>query len=278
MSAIILLDEDFYNGSDTKEYIDELILFIDQYLDLDLSAFYPFCNIGNSWAKQNILASIQLKFQKKDKLEIFDKETTTPSFISTYSYLDFTPEFIGEIDFLLSKYDDVIIPVVQRKHKFNIKKPQNHVYIINHIYEEIDSNLAYFILNNIYVKNILRPNIDSPLPNKELCKDYYDLQKRRIETGDDKLQIYSSIAKEVASRNTYIFNKEVSQKNKNKSKNYKKNKREIYDINGKIYISTDFESGCFEFYNSKGKHQGEFSYTNNSLSPPDETGRHDIIV
>lgn len=276
MSAIILLDEDFYNYGDTKEYIDELTLFLEQFWDLDLSAFHPFCNIGNNWAQKNMLASIQLKFQKLNRLEIFDKEIVVPSSNLIYNCLEFSSDFIGEINFLLSKYDDIIIPVVQGKHKFNIKKPQDHVYIINHIYEEVNSNFSHFILNNIYIKNIIHPNIASPLPNKKLCKNYYIVQKRLIENGSDKFQTYSSIAREVANRNTYSFNKIVSQKNTNKNKNHKKNKREIYDNDGKIYISTDFESGCFEFYNSRGKHQGERSYTNDIISNRDETGWHDI--
>ena len=104
------------------------------------------------------------------------------------------------------------------------------------------------------------------------------MQKQLVKKGKDKLEVYSEVAKEVANRNTFIFNKNVSDKNKNKGANKKKNKREIYDLDNKIYISTDFESGCFEYYNSKGKQQGERSYTDEKLSPPDKTGGHDIKI
>lgn len=276
--AIILVDEDFYKDGDMNEYINDLIHFIDKYFDIEVSVFHPFCNIGNSWAQQNMLATIQLKFQKTGKLEIFDSNMIRPVNDSSYNCLGFSPEFIGQINYLINLYDDIIIPVTQTKHELEIKSPSPHVYIINHIYKELCSNIAYFITNNMFIHNILKPNINSPLPNRELCKKYYDYQKELIKKGKDKLDTYSEVAKEVANRNTFIFNKKISDKNKSKTNNSKKNKREIYDSNNKIYISTDFESGCFEYYNSKGKHQGERSYTDEQLSPPDKTGGHDINV
>ena len=274
--AIILFDEDFYEDGDEDGYISNLILFIEKYFDLEVSVFHPFCNVGNGWAQQNMLAAIQLKLQKIGKLEIFDSNVIMPVNDSNYKCLNFSSEFIGQINYLIALYDDIIIPVTQSKHTLGIKSPNPHVYIVNHIYEELNSNIAYFIINNIYIHNILKPNINSPLPNKKLCDKYYDCQKKLIKEGKDKLDVYSEVAKEVANRNTYIFNKDVSNKNRNKGNNKRKNKREIYNSTNKIYISTDFESGCFEYYNSKGKHQGERSYTDEQLSPPDKTGRHDI--
>lgn len=276
--AIILLDEDFYKEGDIDGYISNLIYFVKKYFDLDVSVFHPFCNVGNSWAQQNMLATIQLKLQKIGKLEIFDSNMIIPVNDSSYDCLSFSPEFIGQINFLLKQYDNIIIPVTQTKHESEIKSPKPHVYIINHIYKELNSNIAYFIINNLYIHNVLRPNINSPLPNSGLCEKYYDYQKELIKKGKDKLDVYSDVAKEVANRNTFILNKQVSNKNKNKGNNQNKNRREIYDSDKKIYISTDFESGCFEYYNSKGKHQGERSYTDEPLSPPDKTGRHDIKV
>ena len=271
--AILLLDEDFYKEGDINNYIDSLIYFIEKYFDLDVSVFHPFCNIGNGWAQQNMLATIQLKLQKAGKLEIFDSNFVVNENDPKFSRLGFSPKFIGEINYLMNLYGDIIIPVTQTKHNLDIKSLCPHVYIINHIYEELNSNISYFITKNMYVHNILVPNINSPLPNSELCKKYYDRQKKLIKDGKDKLNVYSEVAKEVANRNMYIYNKNVSNKNKGK-----KSKREIYDMNNKLYISTDFESGCFELYNSKGKHQGEISYTNDQLSSPDKTGKHDIDV
>lgn len=276
--AILLLDEDFYEDGDIDGYINNLIFFIEKYFDLDVSVFHPFCNVGNGWAQQNMLATIQLKLQKIGKLEIFDSNMIVPINDSNYDCLSFSPVFIGQINFLINQYDDIIIPVTQRKHELEIKSPCPHVYIINHIYEELNSNIAYFITQKMYIHSILKPSTNSPLPNKKLCEKYYDLQKKLIKNGKNKLDVYSDVAREVANRNSYIFNKKVSDKNKNKSKGKKKNKREIYDVNNKIYISTDFESGCFEYYNSRGKHQGEYSYTNDQLSPSDQSGEHDIDV
>ena len=276
--AIILLDDDFYENGDTNNYVNNLISFVDKYFDLEVSVFHPFCNVGNSWAQQNMLATIQLKLLKIGKLEIFDSNMITPSENSSYNGLGFSPEFIGKINFLLNHYNDIIIPVTQTKHDMEIKSPCIHVYIINHIYEELQSNIAYFITQNMFISNIIKPSINSPLPYKDLCKNYYNLQKDLINKGHDKLEVFSDVAKEVANRNTYIINKKISNKNKNKSNNSKKSKREIYDSDNKMYISTDFESGCFEYYNSKGKHQGELSYTGTKLSYRDETGNHDINV
>lgn len=276
--GIILLDDDFYNEEVSNKYIKDLLDFIENHLELDVSVFHPFCNVGKTWACQNMLATIQLKIQKTGKLEIFDNNLITPINDLLYNDLSFSSDFIGQINYLLKNFDDVIIPVVESKHKLDIKLPSKNVYIINHIYKETNSNIAYFILNNIFVTNVKKPHIDSPLSNFDLCNQYYDLQKTLIKEGKDTLKIYSEIAKEVANRNCYTYNPNVSKKNTCKSKNKKKNKREIYDFDNKLYISTDFESGCFEFYNSRGKHQGEYSYTNNKISSPDTSGKHDIIV
>lgn len=271
--AIILFDDDFYEENNFDGYINELISFIEKYFDLDVSVFHPFCNIGNSWSKQNMLAVIQLKLQKLGKLEIFDKNLICPMNDTTYSCLEFSPEFIGEINYLLSNFNDVIIPVTLKKHKLKIKTPHKHIYIINNIYEEVDSNIAFFINNDMFITNILLPTRNSPLPNQNICKKYYNTQNKLIKEGQDKFDVFSTIAKEVAYRNNYTYNKLISLKNKTKEK-----RRDIYDYNKEQYLSTDFETGCFEVYNSRGKHQGEYSYTNKQISPPDKTGKHDIDI
>lgn len=276
--AFILLDNDFYEEIEDDGYIDKLINFIEYFFNLDISIFFPSYSTEYSWAEQNMLAVIRRKILKTGKYEILDSSLVTPSTDSSYDQLHFSEEFIGQINYLLENNNDVVIPVVPNKHKLNIKLPKDNVFIINHIYCELESNISHFIQNEIFMQNIQSPTLSAPLPNKELCKDYYTVQKNMIAERNDKYGTYSKVAKEVAGRNKYIYNKAISLKNKPKSKKADRKKREIYNFNKKQYISTDFESGCFETYNSSGKHQGEFSYINDRISPPDKTGKHDIII
>ena len=62
------------------------------------------------------------------------------------------------------------------------------------------------------------------------------------------------------------------------TKNRKGCRRDIYSYLQKIYISVDFESGCFEVYNQRGKHLGEYSYTGEKLHDADKSGKLDIIL
>lgn len=275
--SIILLDNDFYEEILEDDYINKLVNFIDHFFDLDVSVFHPFCNVGNSWSKQNMLAVIQLKLQKIGKIELLDAELITPIENISYNSLNFSSDFIGEITYLLDKYINVIIPVTPNKHKCDVKKIGEHVYIVNHVLQELDSNISFFIRNNLFMQNIINPSLNNPLPNKEICEEYFLLQREMITSGYDTLNTYSKIAKEVAMRNRYIYNRNVSVKNKSKN-SIKSKRREIYDYNKKQYVSTDFESGCFEVYNKNGIHQGESSYIGDLISPADNTGSHNIIV
>ena len=239
--------------------------------NINVVAFHPYCSVGNSWAKNNMMSVIQLKLQKTGKLVLCDRNLIDPVEEPCYEALGFSKEFIGEINFLLKKYGQVIIPTPLSKHNLDEKTPDNNVYIVNHIYKELNSNIGLFIREKLFMKGLETPTCISPLPNREICKEYLTLQSSEISEGKDKKGTYSKVTKEVAARNGYKYNKIVS--NKNRSANHK---REIYDFNKAIYLSTDFESGCFEVYDAHGKHLGEYSYVNKQISRSDKSGKHNI--
>lgn len=148
------------------------------------------------------------------------------------------------------------------------------IHVVNHISGEIDSKLTELLLDDNYInqEQILIPNLSCPLPYFELCDHFYYLQKD-MQKRDDDLSVFLRITKEVALRNRYVLDKIITNKN-----NSKKHKRKIYSYNKNHYISADFETGCFELCDNKGKHKGEISYIGEQLSPPDKTGGHDIKV
>lgn len=120
----------------------------------------------------------------------------------------------------------------------------------------------------------VHPSLSNPLPNGDFCGRYKAIAEKQIQNGDDKIIVYRKIAKEVALRNGYSYNQELSSKNSNKSKI-----RDIYSLDSKIYISADIEHGGIEVFDNDGKHQGEYHY-DGILKPnsKDKKGTHDIIV
>lgn len=144
---------------------------------------------------------------------------------------------------------------------------------VRHISGEINSKITKLIVNRIFLKNGLDiPTLKNPIPFVDLCDHFYDLQNELI-GQDDRLNIFEKITAEVALRNLYEFDENVTKKNNNNT-----HKRKIYTYKKKHYLSADFETGCFELCDYKGIHQGEISYTGNQLSPRDKTHSHDIFV
>lgn len=169
---------------------------------------------------------------------------------------------------------------------FNVADNGNDAFIIKYDNEEYNINVIKNFNENHFnnalrkLKSILytyvgKPSLKEPLPYYKFCEDLYDIQKKLIIEGKDKYDVFKRIGEEVALRNTYIFDSEVTKLNNNSN-----HKRKIYrsSSNPIIFISTDFEKGCFELFNHSGVHQGEIKYSGVLNSKADKTGKHDIIV
>ena len=154
----------------------------------------------------------------------------------------------------------------------------NQIIEIEPIMDIENENVIYFsngFRKWLMIENHISPSLKKPLPNIERCKNYESLQKRMLKDGYNAKEVYRKIVKEVALRNGYIKDNEVSAYNSSKS-----HIRDIYNSQTKpiVYISADVEHGCIEVCNNKGKHQGEYTYCGERRTPPDKTGHHDIMI
>lgn len=273
--AKLLLDDMFFSRDNTDNYIDDVIKFIGRYFEDDIVFFHPYCNPGDLWMLKNEIASIERKVMKEGKIHICDLNSivncSTVNDIFADNYSD---EFIKKIKYLCNNFNDVIVFNAPENHSIKEKQPYEHVYLVNHIKRELDSNIAYFIINELFMNNIIAPTLDSPLPNINLCNEYKDLQDELIK-GKDKFSrtpIFLQVGKEVLQRNTYTHNKNLSSINTTNNKI-----RDIYQKHDlSVYGSIDIESGSIEICDHNGNHEDEFGFDNKKHNKHDSTGKHDI--
>jgi len=195
-----------------------------------------------------------------------------PDNFNTTEYDELNEHFARIVNYLYSSDIPCLLILAVCNFKSYIKS-HRQLFIVKNISGEVDSKITEFISNNQFLKeNLPQPNLLDPLPFSDLCDNFYSLQENMCKEEDD-ISVFWRITKEVALRNMYSYDQNVTSKN-----NSDNHKRKIYTYNKKHYISADFESGCFELCDHKGKHKGEISYIGVKLSPPDKTGCHDINV
>lgn len=276
---IILLDESFYDEDcyfTNKEYLTGLLDFISNYIDANIAIFLPNAYIGNIWSNNNIISFIQREIQKHGCFEIYDAHDVTPTYDDELE--GFSSSYIGEIHYIHNGFETVIIPLIPKKHKNDIKKMSTYIDIINHYNEELNSNFSSWVSEDIYVKNIKIPTSDKPLPNTELCLKYKSVLDDKIRGMNisERKAVYLEIGREVLQRNGYKYDLNLSSINKSKEKI-----REIY-VNDKgnevIIASIDVENGSFEICDKNGHHIDEFGYDNKPHSKKDTNGKHDIKI
>ena len=143
---------------------------------------------------------------------------------------------------------------------------------------DLDVRLFSDSLRNLILVNAEKPSLESPLPNKKLCKEILDYQINETKSANvsSKTSIILKCAKEVAKRNFYKYSQKVTSMNNNEGVI-----RHIFvdaESEKDIYISIDIRHGNFEVYNSKGKHKDEYDYCGNPQNKTDNTNSHDIKV
>ena len=179
--------------------------------------------------------------------------------------------FTNILDYVVSNNEECLLFLSLKNH--NVRISENALFPVNHISGEINSKITKLIVSKEYIKNNLKvPTLIDPIPFDDLCDNFLVLQKSLIK-NNSKMSVFWEITREVALRNLYTYDEIVTSKNASTS-----HKRRIYTYQKKLYISADFESGCFELCDSRGIHQGEISYTGEQLSPKDITGKHNIII
>lgn len=273
--AKLLLDESFFDRDNLDGYIDEVIEFICNYFEDDIVFFHPYSNPGNLWILKNEIASIEKKVMKEGKIHICDLNLIE-NYDSNNSFLldKYNADFIKKIEFICDTFEDAIIFNTPENHSIKEIQPCEHVYLVNHIKRELDSNIAFFIVNKLFMTNIIEPTLDSPLPNVNLCSEYKNLQDELIKGKDrsSRIPIFLKVGKEVLQRNTYKSNKHLSSINTTKDKI-----RDIYQKDDlSVYGSIDVESGSIEICDHNGHHEDEFGFDNVKHNKHDSSGKHDI--
>lgn len=275
--AIIILDEEFYTNDlwyseKENKYLIYLLTLVKQYIDVPFAIFTPNANISEIWSKRNNINYINREIQKNCRYKIYNSLSVTPVFNN--SFKDVSSSFVGEVYTLLKEEKEVFIVTPLIKHKKDVKKVIDNVYIINHITKELDSNFSKWICEQKYTKNIIMPTQESPLPNIELTHEYVEILIENLhgKNNFERIPIISKVSSEVLRRNGYKYENILSAINTSKNKI-----REIYSADlCNVFGSIDFDSGSIEICYKNGKHNDEYGLDNKAHNKHDPTGAHDI--
>lgn len=185
-------------------------------------------------------------------------------------------EFLKQINFFKANLNDhtFLLGIANNKLKcpLNFKGFKSEIHPISDVNDVSFSN---GFRNLITVGICLEPSLTEPFPNKKWCANYDNVQKDLFKNkGCDKIKTYRDIVCEVALRNGYIKEDRISRINSIGCI------RDIYvsHCSSTVYISADVRHGRIEVFNSRGKHQGEYTYAGVLINESDISGNHDIKV
>lgn len=287
----ILLDPSIYWFEDDEnkiinlKYWDKVTGIIEKYFDIKyissneiIKTLYRLnrepTNFNKQYSEKKQLLIKRLFSNLDYENNINEKDTKDyilpPEFIITSDNL-INKCFTNILDYVVSNNEECLLFLSLKNH--NVKISEDTLFLVNHISGEINSKITELIANKEHIRNDLKvPTLIDPIPFDDLCDNFLVLQNSLVKKNN-KISVFWEITREVALRNLYTYDEIVT--SKNASTNHK---RRIYTYQKKLYISADFESGCFELCDSKGIHQGEISYTGDQLSPKDVTGKHNINI
>lgn len=275
----ILLDDNFYrNTLAQNEYFNKLIQAIKDYFDAKIIFFEPFykknISYNLSFMSQNINRKI-LETEKAEKCDLNNITTACDVFLENMS---FNQLFIGKIKYIMNTYPDdiLIIPLVYniKNRELVFRNLEDCIFFIGNYDEEVKSNIANWIVNNDLI-HIPKSSFDNKFPAEKLCNGYNKWRSEILQPSysGDKISDFTKIGLEVAIRNHYIYDAQLTALNKKKAKKDKKGrspKRQVFVNQSKdVYLSTDFENGGFEVYNKNAVHQGQYKFNGDFEKDPD---------
>lgn len=289
----ILLDPLIYwfpNDSEKEAnllYLNKVTSIIEKYFEIKyisseylIQIFYklnkePFSTTSReqSIMRQNVLRRVLGNLDYPNNIHNFNCEAWVfPDTFKVTRNDELNNYFAKIVDYLFTENIPCLLFLAKQNSKSDIKS-KNQLFIIKNISGELDSKITELIMSNQFLKHgLAEPVLANPLPFSDLCDAFKELQYEMMKE-DDEISVFWRITREVAFRNRYTFDAIVT--NKNTSNEHK---RKIYTYDKKHYISADFESGCFELCDHRGKHKREISYIGKELNPRDETCKHDIRV
>lgn len=275
---VVILDEDFYLEEifySEKDYIDELLDFVKNYINAEIAMFVPDSNISDIWSRRNHITALNREIQKRGNFKIYDQKLVIPSEDQELSV--FSPNFIGRVHLLHEEAEKIIILFPINKHNQDVKQISSYLFVINNFNEELNSNFSNWVGDGLLVKNILTPTLDSPLPNTDLVKKYKKLLDKKLKNKNinERIPVILEICGEVLRRNKYKYDQVVSSVNSTDKKI-----RTIYKSNSTpvIYGCIDVDTGSIEICYCNGQHKDEYGFDNSPHNKHDKTGRHDIKV
>lgn len=276
----ILLDDNFYRNSLAQnKYFYKLVQAIKDYFDAKIILFEPFYKKNISYNLSSMSQTINKVLLSTEKVEKFDLNKVNNASDANLESMSFSHLFIGKIKYILNTNpnDILIIPLIcSKKHRELINKSLNDcIFFIGNYDEEVQSNIAAWIANNELI-HISESSFDNKFPAHKICNGYNKWRSEILQPSyhGDKISDFTKIAIEVANRNHYIYDSQLTALNKKKAKKDKKGyspKRQIFVNRAKdVYLSTDFENGGFEVYNKKAIHQGQYKFNGNFEKDPDD--------
>ena len=270
-------------------YFRQVVNFIDTYLDMSYLPTYQFiqllCMMGkdpmgeyreSNELKNDIISTIwkSLDVSRGEDIICMEdiEELKIPKFFNYVNREDIK-KYTNNIWKLMLDGDEEILFFLGRKNHNWTTVVKENLHFVKHIYKELNSYLGELFSNGEAIKqdSFIKPTKDCPLPNSELCKEYSKIRISFIENGEGNVSNFQALGKEVAYRNGYQFNSDLTRINNSAI-------REIYSLKNKpkIHLSIDLEHGAIEVCDMEGHHIGEFSYEGKLLekSKPD----HNIKV
>lgn len=184
--------------------------------------------------------------------------------------------FVSFCAYLENNNEEVLLFLTDKN--IQVKKQINNFYFVLDIYKDLDSSIGKLISEGHAVINsnaIIKPTLQNPLPNNDLCKDYDQVCEELKKGIADKKSVYIDVCKEVALRNGYEKNNKVTKKNRSNN-----HIRHIFSSKGKdkIYLSADVENGGIEVCNRNGVWQGARSYTGDLITKDNDLRNQNKIT
>lgn len=276
----ILFDDKLYNNIiEQSAYFNKLIDVISLYFNVTIACFIPFGEKqkSNSLAMglQNINKRIH-RTQLQQKYDLNDVEDVSDSELEQ---LGFKKSFIGKIYYIRKNNPDdiIIIPLAYNKSNRILRTRNTGAYLfyIGNYDEEVESNISQWISQNNII-HITEPNSNNKFPAKDLCNGYNKWRSEILQPNykRDKISDFTLIGLEVATRNNYTYDAQLTALNKRKAKRDKNGnppKRQVFrNKKNDIYLSVDFENGGFEVYDKNARHQGQYKFNGEFEKGPNE--------
>lgn len=276
----ILFDDILYQHIvEQNEYFNALIDIISLYFDVEIICFVPFGEKQRSNSLAMGLQNINKKIHKTQKQEKYNLNDVSEVSDKELEKLGFSKSFIGKIYYIKENNpnDIIIIPFAYNKSNriLHTKNTGIYIFYIGNYDEEIESNISKWISCNDFI-HIQEPDFDNMFPAKSLCNGYDKWRSEILQPNysGDKISDFTRIGLEVAARNKYIYDSQLTALNKRKAKkdrNGNPPKRQIF-VNAKrdVYLSVDFENGGFEVYDKNARHQGQYRFNGKFEKDPDD--------